>query len=60
MRQILGDSLLEAEMGQCPAWIGIAARNSIEQGKAIKIQDLTDIPLQASGRGAREFKIYDS
>jgi predicted dehydrogenase len=32
--------------------VGIAARNSIETGKPIKIQDLTDIPLKASGRGA--------
>lgn len=32
--------------------VGIAARNSIETGKPIKIQDLTDIPLLPSGRGA--------
>lgn len=32
--------------------VGIAARNSIETGKPIKVQDLTDIPLVASGRGA--------
>ncbi len=32
--------------------VGIAARNSIETGKPIKVQDLTDIPLQESGRGA--------
>jgi hypothetical protein len=32
--------------------VGIAARNSIETGKPIKVQDLVDIPLQAKGRGA--------
>ncbi len=32
--------------------VGIAARNSIETGKPIKIQDLTDIPLLPTGRGA--------
>jgi hypothetical protein len=31
--------------------VGIAARNSIESGKPVKVQDLTDIPLQAKGRG---------
>ncbi|HSJ67505.1 MAG TPA: Gfo/Idh/MocA family oxidoreductase [Anditalea sp.] len=31
--------------------IGIAARNSIETGKPIRIQDLTDIELQKTGRG---------
>lgn len=31
--------------------VGVAARNSIEQGKPIRVQDLTDIPLQAKGRG---------
>jgi predicted dehydrogenase len=38
--------------GAMSCLIGIAARNSIEQGKPIQIQDLTSIPLQASGRGA--------
>jgi predicted dehydrogenase len=38
--------------GAMSCLIGIAARNSIETGKPIKIQDLTDIPLMASGRGA--------
>ncbi|EAZ80480.1 Gfo/Idh/MocA family protein [Algoriphagus machipongonensis] len=32
--------------------VGIAARNSIESGKPVKVQDLTDIPLKESGRGA--------
>ena len=32
--------------------IGVAARNSIEQSKPIKIQDLTDIELKETGRGA--------
>lgn len=32
--------------------VGIAARNSIETGKPIKVQDLTDIPLEVIGRGA--------
>jgi predicted dehydrogenase len=32
--------------------VGIAARNSIETGKPINVQDLTDIPLEVSGRGA--------
>jgi hypothetical protein len=31
--------------------VGIAARNSIESGKPIKIADLTDIELKKSGRG---------
>jgi len=31
--------------------IGIAARNSIESGKPIRIADLTDIELQKTGRG---------
>ncbi|SDD25494.1 Predicted dehydrogenase [Algoriphagus faecimaris] len=31
--------------------VGIAARNSIEQGKKIKIADLTDIELKDRGRG---------
>jgi predicted dehydrogenase len=31
--------------------VGIAARNSIESGKPIKISDLTDINLAKSGRG---------
>lgn len=38
--------------GAMSCLVGIAARNSIEQGKPIKIQDLTDIPLAVSGRGA--------
>ncbi len=38
--------------GAMSCLIGIAARNSIETGKPIKIQDLTDIPLMPSGRGA--------
>jgi predicted dehydrogenase len=38
--------------GAMSCLIGIAARNSIEQGKPIQIQDLTRIPLQATGRGA--------
>jgi predicted dehydrogenase len=38
--------------GAMSCLIGIAARNSIEQGKPIQIQDLTSIPLQATGRGA--------
>ncbi len=37
--------------GAMSCLIGIAARNSIEQGKPIRIQDLTSIPLQATGRG---------
>ena len=37
--------------GAMSCLIGIAARHSIEQGKPIQIQDLTDIPLQESGRG---------
>ncbi len=32
--------------------VGIAARNSIETGMPVKVQDLVDIPLQESGRGA--------
>ncbi len=32
--------------------VGVAARNSIESGKPVKVQDLTDIELQATGRGA--------
>lgn len=32
--------------------VGIAARKSIESGKPVKVQDLTDIELKASGRGA--------
>jgi predicted dehydrogenase len=32
--------------------VGIAARNSVEAGKPINVQDLTDIPLEVSGRGA--------
>jgi hypothetical protein len=31
--------------------VGIAARNSIESGKPVKIADLTDIELKESGRG---------
>ena len=31
--------------------VGIAARNSIESGKPIKIENLTDIKLEESGRG---------
>jgi predicted dehydrogenase len=31
--------------------VGIAARNSIESGKPVMVQDMTDIPLKASGRG---------
>jgi hypothetical protein len=31
--------------------VGIAARNSIESGKPIKVADLTDIELKKSGRG---------
>jgi len=31
--------------------IGIAARNSIESGKPVRIADLTDIDLQKTGRG---------
>ena len=31
--------------------VGIAARNSIESGKPVKIADLTDIELKKSGRG---------
>jgi predicted dehydrogenase len=38
--------------GAMSCLIGIAARNSIEQGKPIQIQDLTSIPLQETGRGA--------
>ena len=38
--------------GAMSCLIGIAARNSIEQGKPIQIQDLTSIPLQATGIGA--------
>ncbi|WP_026951248.1 Gfo/Idh/MocA family protein [Algoriphagus mannitolivorans] len=38
--------------GAMSCLVGIAARHSIEQGKPIKVQDLTDIPLVASGRGA--------
>jgi len=38
--------------GAMSCLIGIAARHSIEQGKAIRIQDLTTIALQESGRGA--------
>ena len=38
--------------GAMSCLIGIAARHSIEQGKPIRIQDLTTIPLQESGRGA--------
>lgn len=33
--------------------VGIAARNSIETGKPVKVQDLTDIQLEASGRGMK-------
>jgi predicted dehydrogenase len=32
--------------------VGIAARNSIESGKPVKIADLTDIKLQPTGRGS--------
>lgn len=32
--------------------VGIAARNSIEKGKPVKISDLTDIKLYKNGRGA--------
>lgn len=32
--------------------VGIAARNSIESGKPVKVEDLTDIKLEESGRGA--------
>ena len=38
--------------GAMSCLVGIAARHSIEQGKPIKVQDLTDIPLAVSGRGA--------
>jgi predicted dehydrogenase len=38
--------------GAMSCLIGIAARNSIEQGKPIQIQDLTSITLQETGRGA--------
>lgn len=38
--------------GAMSCLVGIAARKSIEEGRPIKVQDLTDIPLQASGRGA--------
>ena len=38
--------------GAMSCLIGIAARNSIEQKKPIRIQDLTSIPLQVTGRGA--------
>ncbi|MDN3202914.1 Gfo/Idh/MocA family protein [Algoriphagus sediminis] len=31
--------------------VGIAARNSIESGRPVRVQDLTDIPLEESGRG---------
>lgn len=31
--------------------VGIAARNSIESGKPVKVEDLTDIKLEESGRG---------
>lgn len=41
----------ESRDGAMSCLIGIAARHSIEQGKPIQIQDLTDIPLQESGRG---------
>ncbi|MBA4302427.1 MAG: 4,5-dihydroxyphthalate dehydrogenase, partial [Cyclobacterium sp.] len=37
--------------GAMSCLVGIAARKSIEQGKSIKVQDLTDIPLAVSGRG---------
>ena len=37
--------------GAMSCLIGIAARNSIEQKKPIRIQDLTSIPLQETGRG---------
>ncbi|MEN2282464.1 Gfo/Idh/MocA family oxidoreductase [Algoriphagus sp. SE2] len=38
--------------GAMSCLIGIAARNSIETGRPVKVEELTDIPLQASGRGA--------
>ncbi len=38
--------------GAMSVLIGVAARNSIEQGKPIKIKDLTDIELKKTGRGA--------
>ncbi len=38
--------------GAMSVLIGVAARNSVEQGKPIKIKDLTDIELKKTGRGA--------
>ncbi|MBW3470132.1 Gfo/Idh/MocA family protein [Arthrospiribacter ruber] len=32
--------------------VGVAARNSIESGKPVKIKDLTDISLRKTGRGS--------